>query len=104
MPLATGLFGTHVGGRPGVSWPLADILLPQGQSKIRYERLAALIEQDVAGLDVPMDDTLLVGIVQSLAYGSHQLGIFFQGKARRFDLRLQGAAVDVLRDDVAGER
>ena len=48
MPFATGLFGTHVSGRSGVAWPLAHVLLPQGQPEIRHERLAALVEQDVA--------------------------------------------------------
>ena len=41
VPFAAGLLGTHVGGRSGVAWPLADILLSQGQAEIGHERLAA---------------------------------------------------------------
>src|SRR5712671_6262375 len=50
------------GWRPGKSWPLADILLPQSQSEIRHKGFAARVQQDVARLDVPMNQPLLVGI------------------------------------------
>ena len=85
MPFATGLFGTHVGGRPGVAWPLAEVLLPQGQPEIRHERLAARVEQDVAGLDVPMDQPLLVGVVQRLGHRRHQFRRFCHGRPVRLD-------------------
>ena len=61
VPLATGLLRTHVSGRPGVMWPLADILLPQRQPEIGYKRLATPVEQAIARLDVPMHQSLLVG-------------------------------------------
>ena len=50
MPFATGLLGTHVGGRPGVAWPLAHVLLPQGQPEIRHERLAVRSSRMLPGL------------------------------------------------------
>ena len=81
MPFATSLFGTHVGRRPGVAWPLAHVLLPQGQPEIRHERLAALVEQDVARLDVPMHQPLLVGVVQRLGHRRHQFDGFVQRQA-----------------------
>ena len=81
MPFATGLFGTHVGGRPGVARPLAHILLAQGQPEIGHERLAALVEQDVARLDVPMHQTLLVGVVQRLGHRRHQFDRFVDAQA-----------------------
>ena len=102
VALATGLLGTHVGGRSGVAWPLADVLLPQGQPEIRHERLAAAVEQDVAGLDVPMDQSLAVGVVQRLGHRRHQFRRFRHGGPVRLDALGQGAAVDVLRDDEAG--
>jgi len=76
MPFATGLLGTHVGGRPGVAWPLAHVLFPQRQPEVPDERLAALVEQDVAGLDVPMHQPLLVGVVQRLGHCRHQFDGF----------------------------
>ena len=81
MPFATGLLRTHVGGRPGVAWPLAHVLLSQGQPEIRHERLAALVEQDVAGLDVPMHQPLLVGVVQRLGHRRHQFDGFVDATA-----------------------
>ena len=81
MPFATGLFRTHVGGRPGVARPLAHVLLSQGQPEIGHERLAALVEQNVARLDVPMHQPLLVGVVQRLGHRRHQFDRFVQSRA-----------------------
>ena len=103
MPFATGLFGTHVGGRPGVAWPLAHVLLPQGQPEIGHERLAAPVEQDVARLDVPMHQPLLVGVVQRLGHRRHQFDRFVDRQPGLLEPRGEVGAVDVLRDDEAGE-
>ena len=102
VALATGLLWTHVGGRPGVAWPPADILLPQGQAEIRHERFAAVVEQDVAGLDVPVDQPLAVGVVQRLGHRRCEFRRFRHGGPVRLDALGQGAAVDELRDDEAG--
>ena len=103
MPFATGLFGTHVGGRPGVAWPLADVLFPQGQPEIGHERLAALVEQDVARLDVPMHQPLLVGVVQRLGHRRHQFDRFVERQPGLLEPRGEVGAFDVLRDDETGE-
>ena len=50
MPFATGLLRTHVGGRPGVAWPLANVLLPQGQPEVGHEWLAVLSSRMLPGL------------------------------------------------------
>src|SRR5262249_5518936 len=63
VALASGLFRTHVGRRPSVAWPLAHILLAQGQTEIGDKGLAAAVKENVAGLDVPMHQPLLVGVV-----------------------------------------
>ena len=103
MPFATGLFGTHVGGRPGVAWSLAHVLLPQGQPEIGHKRLAALVEQDVARLDVPMHQPLLVGVVQRLGHRRHQFDGFVHRQPGLLEPRGEVGAVDVLRDDEAGK-
>ena len=103
MPFATGLFGTHVSGRPGVAWPLADILLPQGQPEVGHEWLAALVEQDVPRFDVPMDQPLLVSVVQRLGHRRHQFDRFVDRKPGLLEPRGEVGAVDVLRDDETGE-
>jgi hypothetical protein len=102
MPFATGLLRTHVGGRPGVARPLAHVLFAQGQPEIRHEGLAAPVEQDVARLDVPMHQTLLVGVVQRLGHRRHQLDRFVDRQPGLLEPRGEVGAVDVLRDDVAG--
>lgn len=102
MALAPRLLGTHVGGRPGVAWSLADILFPQGKPEIGHEGLAAGVEKNVAGLDVPMENSLLVGIVQRLGHRRHQLGRICHGRPVGLDPLRQGAAFDELGDDEAG--
>jgi ADP-ribosylglycohydrolase len=64
---------------PSVSWPLAHILLPQRKSEVGHERPAALVEEDVAGLDVPMHQTLFVGVVQGFGDGRQQFDGFVDG-------------------------
>ena len=76
MPFAPCLFGTHVGRRPGVPWPLAHVLLSQGQPEVCDERFVALVEQEVAGLDVPMHQTLLVGEMECLGHRRHHFDRF----------------------------
>ena len=58
VPFAAGLLGTHVGGRAGVARPVAHVLLAQGQAEIGDERPAGGVEQDVARLDVAVDEAL----------------------------------------------
>src|SRR5438034_1090686 len=76
MPFATGLFGRHVGGCPSVCRPLADILFSECQPKIDDVRLAVAADQDVARLHIPMDESLLVGVVQGVRDGGDKFGGF----------------------------
>ena len=41
VSFASGLFGTHIGGRTGEAWPLPIVLFPQRQSEIPDERFTA---------------------------------------------------------------
>ena len=96
------LFRTHVGGRPGVTWSLAHILFAQRQAEIPDKRLATLVEQDIAGLDVPMHEPLLVGVMQRLRHRRHQFDGFVQRQPGLLEPGGEVGAIDVLRDDVAG--
>ena len=72
MAFATSLFWTHVGGRTGVLRPLAQILFPQRQPEIDHERLAIFVQQDVSRLHIPMNEPLLMGVVQGFGHRRHQ--------------------------------
>ena len=81
VPFAACLFRTHVGGRPGVTWSLAHILSRNARPKSPTNGLPLLVEQDIAGLDVPMHKPLLVGVVQRLGHRRHQFDGFVQRQA-----------------------
>ena len=70
MALPLGLFGRHV-GRCSKNLSLhghRDLArLPLSESKIRDVRLTRAVDQDVARLQVTMNDALLMGVMQRLA-------------------------------------
>ena len=74
VPLAAGLLGAHVGGRAGEPGPLAEVLVLERQPEVGHAGLARGVDQDVGGLDVPVDQAPGVGVVQGLGDGRHQLG------------------------------
>ncbi len=68
--LAHPLFGRHVGGRsedPAGGSEVFRGLDHLGNAEIGEQAVATPVDQDVAGFDVPMDQTLGVGIVQRVA-------------------------------------
>ena len=101
MPFASGLFGTHVGGGAGeFVVALAKVFVSQSEPEIGDVGLAVAVDQDVARLNVSMDQSLVVGVVQCLGDGGDQFRRF--GSDNRFCLvRAQVGALDELRDDVA---
>jgi uncharacterized protein (TIGR03067 family) len=101
MSLATSLLWRHIGGRPSINRAVADILFPQGQPEIRHKWLAALVKQDVAGLDVSMHNFLLVGMVQRLGHRRYQFHDFVQRQTGLLEPGEKVGSVDVLRDDEA---
>ena len=102
MPLASGLFWRHVGGRPGVLRPLADVLFFECQPEIDDVRLTVVADQNIARLHVTMDESLLVGVMQSVSDGRHQFGSFPILESLLFQLRGEIGPLDEFRDDVAG--
>ena len=55
MPLAASLLGTHVRRSSSNPATLAEILVLECQTEVGNERLPRAIDQDVGGLDVPVD-------------------------------------------------
>jgi hypothetical protein len=103
VSFAARLLGTHVGGGAGEARPLADILLPQGQAKVSHERFAALVEQDVARLDVAVHQPLSVSMVKRLGHRRRECHGLVYGQPGLLEPGCETAAVDVLRHDVARE-
>src|SRR5438477_11925925 len=65
VSLAVGLFGTHERWRSGHARTLAEIFLLERQPKIRQVRLARIVDQDVRRLDVAMDQSVLMSVLES---------------------------------------
>ncbi len=102
MPLASGLFGTHVGRRPGVNWSLADVLFSERQPEIDDIGLTVVADQDIARLHVPMDESLLVGVMQGVGYGRRQFRGFPVLRPLLFQPLREVGPIDKFRDNVAG--
>ena len=66
VSLAPGLLGTHVGGCPCDPATLAEVLVPERKTEVGDERLARSVDQDVGGLDVPVDQPSGVGVMQGV--------------------------------------
>ena len=102
MPFATCLLGTHVSGSSGALRSLADVLFSECQPKINDVRLAVVANQNVAGFHIPMDQSLLVGVVQGIRHGRDQFGSFPVLEPMLLDLRGEIGSLDVFGNDVAG--
>ncbi len=74
---AFGLFGRHVVGRAddlaGLRMRIA-LLVQQGQPEVGDLGFAAVIQEDVAGFDVAMNDAALVGEVHGPGQAASDLG------------------------------
>jgi hypothetical protein len=101
VPLAPRLFRTHVERCPGEAWAMAEVLVPQGQTKIDEIRFIVVVKKDIARLDIPMHQTMRVGAVERLGKSCHQLGCPSVRRSGLFDPRRQVGAVDPLRYDIA---
>ena len=72
MPFAPGLLGTHVGGRSGKPATLAEVLVLEGKAEVGDEGLARGVDQDVGGLDVPVDQASGMGVMKGFGDGGDQ--------------------------------
>ena len=80
MSLAPGLLGAHVGGCPGQPATLAEVLVLEGQPEVGDAGFARGVDQDVGGLDVPVDQPPGVGVMQGLGDGGDQFRRIPEGR------------------------
>ena len=69
MTRVTGLLGADVVRRTEGGSGLCDrrIVLTHGEAEVHEARATALVDQDVGGLDVAVNDPHFVGVLQSFA-------------------------------------
>jgi hypothetical protein len=83
--LARRLLGAHVLGRahhePGLGEPFLVAPRGEGDAEVGHHRLA-LVQQDVLGLDVAVDQAVGVGVVQGGGHLPHQAHGLIDGKLR----------------------
>ena len=73
VAFAPGLLGTHVGRRAGQPAPLAKVFILEGEPEVGHAGFARCVDQDVGGLDVPVDQAPGVGVMQGVGDGGNQL-------------------------------
>ena len=100
VPLASCLLWTHVGRSSSRLPALAEILVSQRETEVGDTRLARSVDQDVGGLDVPVDQPLGVGVMQCFGHGGDEFGRIIETKATVGDLGRQVAAFEELGNDV----
>ena len=101
VPFATSLLGTHVRRSSSDPATLAEILFPERKTEVGNERLARGIDQDVGGLDVPVDQAPCMSVMQGFGDRRHQSRRFVKTGACFLDPRGKIAPLDELGDDEA---
>ena len=79
-----GLFGAHIGRRAGQPATLAEVFILEGEPEVRHAGLARRVDQDVGGLDVPVDQPSGVGVMQGVGDGGDQLRRIPEGRSSLF--------------------
>jgi len=101
MTFAPGLLGTHVGRCAGEPPTLAEVFILERQSEIGDTGFTRSVDQDVGGLDVPVDQPSGVGVVQGVGDRGNQFRRIPEGRSSLSHPDRQIAALDELRHDEA---
>ncbi len=101
MPLAPGLLGAHVSGCPSDPATLAEILVLERKSEVGDKRLSRCIDQDVGGLDVPVDQPSCMSVMKGFGDCCHQCRRLVKTGAAFLDPPGKVASLDELRDHEA---
>ena len=94
-----GLLGAHVGRCARQPAALAEVFILQGEPEVGHAGFARCVDQDVRGLDVPVDQPPGVGVMQCVGNGGNQLRRIPEGRANLIHPDRQIAAFDELRHD-----
>lgn len=70
-----------------------------GDAEIEEAGVAAVVDQDVAGLDVAMDNEALVGVGDGFGYLEEELAALVRGEVEPVGVVGNGFAIDVLHDE-----
>src|SRR5262249_53624627 len=100
-PLTSCLLGAHVGRSSCNPGTCAIILFPHRNPEIGDERIPCDIYQDVGGLDVPMDQSTRMSVVECLGDGRHECRRLVKMRARFSDSGGKVASLDQFRHDEA---
>jgi hypothetical protein len=90
MRFTADLFGRPIVPGSGAVTTMESLdALVQGQPKIGDQRPPLLVQQDVAGLQVAMNDTLTMGKGHGLGDSGQQLGSLLRRQAPRLEQRCE---------------
>ena len=101
MAFTSGLFGAHVRRCSGQPATLAEVFILEGEPEVRNARFACGINQDVGGLDVPVDQPPSVGVMQCFSDRRNQFRRFPESRVGLSSSCRQVAPFDELRHDEA---
>ncbi len=101
VAFAPGLLGTHVSRSARQPAPLAEVFILEGQPEVGHAGFARGVDQDVGGLDVPVDQPPSVGVMQGVGNRGDQLRRIPERRASLTHPDGQVAAFDELRHDEA---
>jgi len=101
VTLATSLLGAHVSRGSSKSRSLAEVLVSEREPEVRDTGLARAVDQDVGGLDVPVDQPPGVGVVKRLGDQDDQFRLVTESGAILANSRRQVATLEELGNDVA---
>jgi hypothetical protein len=97
------LLRAHVVGRaqelacPGQAGPGQQVGVGgSGHAEVKHLRLSGLLHEDIGGLEVAMDDALIVGVLHRVAHPRHQAHAGGQVEAVAVGVLVQGQAADEL--------
>ena len=93
------LFGAHVLERADTFAGLEGRL---GDAEVRKHGPVVMVDQDVGGLDVPVNDALLVGVFKGLGDVADPFDSLLTRQRSRGENAFQAAALDEFTDDEAG--
>ena len=101
MTFAPGLLGTHVSRCPRHAATLAEVLVSERKTEVGDTGFTRSVNEDVGGLDIPVDQPSAMGVMQCLGNRGDQLGRIPQRRSSLSHPDRQIAAFDELRDHEA---